>query len=439
MAELVDALVSGTSVHADVEVRVLFRARFNCLPRKDIYSFLSLIKKEVFGSVTTYVTNCRRELCIRYKEEFTVFPRKCKKNHVIFYYRTYDEDGNRTTPRSTGQTSKSAAKAYCKKLKRKGLLMPTKDISFETYAQGWWEYDTCPYIQGKLSRGYSFSKNHASIRKGILKNHILPYFGKKLLKNIKAADIEKWVLNFVKKGYSSSATNNTLQVLKIMLSEAERLGYISINPAKQVEPIKNAVKERKLITAEEVKSIFGKEFNPEIWDSHLSYTANLLAITSGMRLGEIQGLQVEDVHDSYVHVRQSLERGGYGLKDTKTHEERMIPLPAQTLSALRKLINDNKEGFIFSLNGGKEPIAPTTITKPLYRALKAIGISEEKRKERTLTFHMWRHYFNSRLRSAGVPDSKIQLLTGHRTMEMVQHYTHFIAEDFSDILQANMW
>lgn len=376
---------------------------------------------------------------MRYKEEFTVFPRKSKKSLVVFYYRTYDEDGNRTTPRSTGQTSKSAAKTYCKELKRKGLLIPTKDVNFETYAQGWWEYDTCPYIQGKLARGHSFSKNHAGIRKGMLKNHIQPYFGKKLLKNIKAADIEKWLLAYAKKGYSSSAVNNTLQVLKIMLSEAERLGYISINPAKQIEPIKNTVKERKLITTDEVKSLFGEERNPEIWDSHFCYTANLLALTSGMRLGEIQGLQVADVYDTYVHVLQSLERGGFGLKDTKTHEERMIPLPINTLSALRKLIEETGEGFVFSLNGGIDPVAPTTITNPLYKALKAIGISEEERKARNLTFHMWRHYFNSRLRSAGVPDSKIQLLTGHRTMEMVQHYTHFNVEDFSDILQTNMW
>jgi integrase len=224
-----------------------------------------------------------------------------------------------------------------------------------------------------------------------------------------------------------------------MLSEAERLGYIPINPAKQIKPIKNTVKERELITIEEVKRLFTKENVNEVWDNHLGYTANLLALTSGMRLGEVQGLQVADVHDTYVHVCHSLERGGFGLKDTKTHEKRMIPLPVVTLSALRELVKENNAGFVFSMNGGKDPVDPTTITKPLYKALKTIGISEADRKVRNITYHMWRHYFNSRLRSAGVPDSKIQLLTGHRTIKMVQHYTHFNVDDFSDILQANMW
>lgn len=79
-----------------------------------------------------------------------------------------------------------------------------------------------------------------------MNKHIIPIFGKKLLKNIKPADIEKWLLAYVAKGYSSSAVNNTLMIVKIMLSEAERLGYIPRNPAKQIEPIKNTVKDRKL-------------------------------------------------------------------------------------------------------------------------------------------------------------------------------------------------
>jgi hypothetical protein len=48
MAELVDALVSGTSVHADVEVRVLFRA-FD-------YFTNSLIFRELFFCPTMLVT-----------------------------------------------------------------------------------------------------------------------------------------------------------------------------------------------------------------------------------------------------------------------------------------------------------------------------------------------------------------------------------------------
>ena len=254
-----------------------------------------------------------------------------------------------------------------------------------------------------------------------MKNHVIPVFGKKLLKNIKPKEIETWLLGSLKKGLSSSATNNNYKILQIMLSEAERLGYIAKSPASAVKPVRKTSKDRKIFTREEVKQLFDPAKKESIWDFHLNYTASLLAATSGMRLGEIQGLQVEDVYDTYVHVHRSLERGGFGLKDTKNHGERMIPLPDNTLAALRTVLRENVVGFVFSMDGGKNPVAATTITKSLYKALRTIGVKENVRMERNLTFHAWRHYFNSRLRSAGIPDSKIQSLTGHKTLQMTEH------------------
>jgi hypothetical protein len=154
---------------------------------------------------------------MHYREPFTVFPRKTSKNRSVWYYRTYDEDGNRTTARSTGQTSKSAARAYCRELDKQGMLKPTKDISFAQFAEGWWIYESCPYIQGKLARGHSFARNTAKIRQGIMKNHLLPVFGKKLLINIKVKDVETWLVGFLKQGKSSSAANNNFKVLQVML------------------------------------------------------------------------------------------------------------------------------------------------------------------------------------------------------------------------------
>jgi integrase len=92
----------------------------------------------------------------------------------------------------------------------------------------------------------------------------------------------------------------------------------------------------------------------------------------------------------------------------------------------------NPSGFIFSNDGGKTPVYHKTVTKALYRALNKIGISEEKRKTRNLSFHSWRHTFNSMLRSR-VPDSKLKRLTGHLSQDMVEHYTHFDVKDFQDV------
>ena len=68
----------------------------------------------------------------------------------------------------------------------------------------------------------------------------------------------------------------------------------------------------------------------------------------------------------------------------------------------------------------------------LYAALGAIGIDEEERKARAIIFHSWRHFLNSVSRGR-VPDEKLRIMTGHRTEEMTEHYTHLLEEDYTEI------
>lgn len=368
---------------------------------------------------------------MRYREPFTVFARNTHSGKTIYYYRTYDTEGNRTTARSTGQTGKSAAKAYCWSLLKQERLIPSRDLSFAEYATDWWLYDKCRYIKSRLACGGSFSRMRADIQRMNLKKHILPVFGEKPLGNIKSGLIEVWLFSFKEKGLSNVTANRCLGTLRIMLNEAQRLEYIKHNPISAVKPLKAENNIKAVLSLPEVKMLFDMEKSRELWPNPVCYTANLLSACTGMRLGEIQALQVEDVHPDYVHVHRSLDRK-YGLKDTKTHNARDIPIPTIASVCLEPLKKINPSGFIFSNDGGKTPVYHKTVTKALYRALNKIGISEEKRKTRNLSFHSWRHTFNSMLRSR-VPDSKLKRLTGHLSQDMVEHYTHFDVKDFQDV------
>ena len=70
----------------------------------------------------------------------------------------------------------------------------------------------------------------------------------------------------------------------------------------------------------------------------------------------------------------------------------------------------------------------------MYDALYSIEITEEERIERNLSFHSWRHFFNSFFRTK-IPDVKLMKLTGHKSTKMADHYTHFRLEDFQDVLE----
>jgi integrase len=92
------------------------------------------------------------------------------------------------------------------------------------------------------------------------------------------------------------------------------------------------------------------------------------------------------------------------------------------------------ENFVFHGVNGKRPIGNKDIYVKLYSAFKNIGISSKEREERNITFHSWRHLYNSLMRGK-IHDSKLQRLTGHQTKEMVEHYTHFNINDYQDVLR----
>ena len=161
-----------------------------------------------------------------------------------------------------------------------------------------------------------------------------------------------------------------------------------------------------------------------------------------MRLGEIRALQVDSLkHDSegqpFILVSQSWEEGS-GLKGTKTNESRCILIPAELNEQLIGLVSSRKDGFVLSLDDGETPLSSKELPQGLYRALKEIGIDESQRKERNITFHSWRHFANTTYRALGVPDVKVQSMTGHSSQAMTEHYSHFRTSDFAEVRQAQM-
>jgi hypothetical protein len=151
-----------------------------------------------------------------------------------------------------------------------------------------------------------------------------------------------------------------------------------------------------------------------------------------MRIGELRGLKPEHVYDDYIHVCGQFTR--YGYKNvTKTKDNRKIPITPLIRQELDEFIEMNGEGFIFSKDGGETPIQIEVIGRHYDRALAKIGIDTEERKSRNLTFHAWRHFFNTYLRMNNIADSKVQSVTGHRSMKMTDHYTHYDTRLFNEV------
>ncbi|MDA3939883.1 MAG: tyrosine-type recombinase/integrase [Spirochaetia bacterium] len=384
---------------------------------------------------------------MRYKEPFTLYSRIMKNGKSVYYYRFYDEDGKRTSGKSTGMTSKTAAKNYVSDLIKNGLLSATNDITFKTYSTDWWIWEKCEYIQRQHNKGNSLGQTYADGNRGHLNNHILPFFKSKKLRNISTNDIEKWLMQLnkdEKKHISPTTINNCLKTLKLMLKEAHRLGYISNDPSGSISKFKEKPLSKEILNIEQLTELFKEENIQRLWNNNLThYTLNLLSASTGMRMGEIQALQVKAVHIGYVEINHSWERK-YGLKEPKTKSHRSIPIPAKTNQYLQDLIQQNEynlpEDFLFYGTNRYKPIDNKDISKMLYKALEGIGVKYEKGVDRTITFHSWRVFFNTVMRDK-ISDYKLQQLTGHKTQEMTDHYTKFNISDYDDVkaLQENLF
>lgn len=148
------------------------------------------------------------------------------------------------------------------------------------------------------------------------------------------------------------------------------------------------------------------------------YPIVVLAISTGMRQGEILNLKWQDV---------DLSKGRCILHDTKNGERRAVPivgLAKKTLakwSKIRKLNTD----LVFP---GKNPQKPIFIRKPWMEAIKAAEIEDFR-------FHDLRHTAASYLAMSGASLAEIAEILGHKTLSMVRRYAHLSEGHTSKVVE----
>jgi len=370
---------------------------------------------------------------MRYKEYFTVYPRKLKKV-TVFYYQCYDNDGKRICGHSTGQRTKTAARMYCMELYRKGKLIPEKKpMIFAEFAEGWWDPKTCNYLKWRQVQN-PLAPSTIDHYKTNLELHIKPFFGKIRLNAITPEIIQNWVTRLSLEGYTNSSINLQIATLKVMLNEAARLKLIHCNPAEKIKKLKANNREVQILKPEEVRMLFPPDWR-KIWDSYETFVFNKLAACTGMRLSEIMGLQSEHIRVDHIHVCAQYSKK-YGVRPLKTKDSRNIPITSSLYNELLPLINKNTHGFIFSFRDGEEHFSRNRLYRETGNAFDKIGINSEERKKRRITVHHWRHFLNTALLMANVNTLKIQKVTGHKSLSMTKHYAHFDCRDFTEVLDV---
>jgi integrase len=138
----------------------------------------------------------------------------------------------------------------------------------------------------------------------------------------------------------------------------------------------------------------------------------VLAINTGMRRGEILGLNWERIEldrdmGFNAHIR---------LYDTKNGEARGVPLNKQAIAALMSVEPDpvQRSGRVFKRSNGKDW---GQIRTAFEAAVKRAALPDFR-------FHDLRHTCASHLAQRGRPLKEIQEVLGHKSFAMTLRYAH---------------
>ena len=357
---------------------------------------------------------------MRYREPFTIFPRKLKSGKTIWYYRTYAPTGERTVAHSTGQTNKTLARRYCSELLEKGLLYTGTSITFAAFAEHFYD-DNSEWMLDKIQTGGGknvISKSTLKLYRHLNKNMLIPFFGKIKLYDLKTAHIKQYRAEASENGYSNNTINSSIACMKVIIKSAMANRLMTFDPFITVKPMFIAAHERDAYTLNELKGMFLKDWGE---DRDIRLFSAVAAVT-GMRLGEVTAIRSAHLYDNYIEVSDQIDRFGE-LIAVKTNEARKIRI-CETLYKILKKLTDKTDYAFLSRNTRQRDIF-----------YKHCLINKEERLRRKLTFHSLRHFFNTYMLTNGIPEIKVKAIMGHSSGRgsMTERYTNFRPEHFDDV------
>lgn len=184
--------------------------------------------------------------------------------------------------------------------------------------------------------------------KELIYDRIVPAFEKKAVQDITARDINRFYQQLAqepaKTGRSKTGKLSGTYRLKYhvalhsMLAYAVRMGYISVNPADAVEPPRKDTKETDFYELDDCRKLLeALDALPDTQWRLFFY----MSIYTGMRPGELIGLNWSDIVDNVLTVRAgAVYVNGKGTIRTdrpKTQKSiRMIDLPPAVMTLLKK-------------------------------------------------------------------------------------------------------
>jgi integrase len=276
----------------------------------------------------------------------------------------------------------------------------------------------------------------------LLDGQIRPHIGARLVQKLSTVDVEKWHGTLKaggrrrgSGGVASRTVVHAHRVLSHALDDAVRHDVVGRNVAKLQPPPRVQTGEMAILDREGITTILTE------LPGHEVYARAIVALFTGMRLGEVLALRWRnvDLDGKVIKVREAVEETkehGLQVKAPKTRAGRRdIGLPDVVVDTLRDHRRTQLELRI-ALGAGKLPVdalvfptiegalqAPSDASRGWGLVADALGMPE-------ITFHGLRHTHASQLIDAGVDIVTISKRLGHASPDVtLRVYAHLFRRD----------
>lgn len=345
-----------------------------------------------------------------------------------------EPDGQRHRRTVTGRTS-AEAREKLDKLRaslRLGALAPSGTGSVADYLSAWIERDR------QRVRPSTWRARELHVRA-----YLIPTLGRLGLARLSSADVERALATFLRTGspsvvatrrrpLSPLTVRHIRATLRRALKAAERDGLVARNAASDAAAPYVPHRPVSYLGAADVGRLLSGTRDDPLGPLYA------LAVTTGLRRGELLGLSWSDIDQSAgtLSVRRSLAEAGearWAMADPKSaRSRRTLPLPALAREALaRQRTRQDAEriaagtawqdrvGLIFADAVGR-PMSPGLVSHAFTRARDRLSLPP-------VSLHDLRHSAATLLLAEGVPLAVISELLGHAGIAITaSHYAAIV-------------
>lgn len=271
-------------------------------------------------------------------------------------------------------------------------------------------------------------KRSARHDKSIIERHLRPKFGKLLIRQVGIDQVSEY-----QKALSSThdvkTVFNHITLLISLLRMAKKKDWLSVLPSIEKPKVKLVTTDFSYFkTTEDIQRFLsvarsrGENF----------YALYFTAVMTGMREGELAGLQWSDINFQNRIIMVSKSYDG----PTKSDEPRPVPILDPLYDFLIQWKQLRINDWVFPNNAG-QMLKPSSriFQENFQKILLAAGFEKVLYKGKLvpyLVFHDLRHTFASHWVMNSGDIFKLQKILGHQSIQMTMRYAHLAPHAFAD-------